>query len=211
MAGFKGDERRDLKDLLRTSRFTEIGALLDELHTAAALGNLHRYFGCYYDEESRFLGTDASENWKVGEFFEYAKPHFNGKAAWIYRPLCGKRKIVVYGDKQFATFDELLESESFLCTARGTGTLIKHEGCWFVAAYYLSFPIPNPLAAQTCKIIHNYEANEASDVAQRHAEELLRELELEVEGGLTAGGGGSTANGSSKTKGKGKKKQTGGR
>ena len=32
-----------------------------------AVGSLRRYFGCYYDDEFRFLGTDANENWKVGE------------------------------------------------------------------------------------------------------------------------------------------------
>ena len=205
MTDFRGHE--DINSLLRTSRFTEIEALLDELHASAALGNLRRYFGCYYDEQSRFLGTDASENWKIGEFFEYAKPHFNGTPAWIYRPLSGQRKIDVYDERQFATFDELLESESFLCTTRGTGTLIKHDGCWFVATYYLSFPIPNPLAAQTCRIIHEYEVNEASDEAEKHAEELLRELELQVDAKQLSGDSGGK--GTSKTKGKGKKKQGG--
>ena len=206
MSGFEGGEDI-LRGLLRSSRFSNIEALLNELHAAAAVGSLRRYFGCYYDDEFRFLGTDANENWKVGEFFEYAKPHFNGTPAWIYRPIDGQRKIDLYEDRQFATFDELLESESFLCTARGTGTLIKHEGFWYVVTYYLSFPIPNPLAAQTCKIIHKYEVDKASDMAEKHAEELLRELELQIDEGQKDGGG--TGKDAPKSKGKGKKKQGG--
>ena len=203
-------EGKSIQECLQTSRCTTAEDLLDEFSTAAALGNLQRYFGCYFDEESRFLGTDANENWKVGEFFEFAKPHFDGTPAWIYRPISGKRKISVYEDRHFATFDELLESESFLCTARGTGTLIKHEGCWFIGTYYLSFPIPNPLATQTCKIIHKYETREASSEAEKHAEELLRELELELEievdEGSSSRGTKKGTSGTSKSKGKGKSK-----
>ena len=101
----------------------------------------------------------------------------------------------------------MLESESFLCTARGTGTLIKHEGFWYVVTYYLSFPIPNPLAAQTCKIIRKCEVDKASDMAEKHAEELLRELELQIDEGQKDGDG--TGKGAPKSKGKGKKKQGG--
>ena len=132
---------------------------------------------------------------------------FNGTPAWIHRPIDGQRKIDLYEDRQFATFDESLESESFLCTARGAGTLIKREGFWHVVTRYLSFPTPNPLAAQTCKVVRKREVDKASDMAEKRAAELLRELELQIDEGLKDGDG--EGKGAPKSRGKGKKKQGG--
>ena len=53
----------------------------------------------------------------------------------------------------FATFDELLDSESFGATSRGTGTLIFGSNCWFIASYHLSFPIPDDIAKTVFIII----------------------------------------------------------
>ena len=69
-------------------------------------------------------------------------------------------------------FDELLNSQSFLCRTRGNGTLILDKNYWYIGQYYLSFPIPNPLAQGMCKQIADFEA-------QQNAQKLLNELKLD--------------------------------
>lgn len=140
------------------SKHRSVDELLDAFSRAASCGDLNAYFGCFYNENSRFLGTDINENWTCKEFLDFARPHFknNGTPAWIYLPLIGKRKID-YIDKSFACFDEHLSSESFKATSRGSGTCIQKDGHWFIVQYYLSFPIPNQLAKGFCDSIARWE------------------------------------------------------
>jgi hypothetical protein len=176
-------------DLLATAECNTCEKLLDLFHSSAANANLVHYFGCFYDSKSRFLGTDASENWTAPEFIEYSKPHFDAGSAWTYTPIAGSRRIEVFRDSEglplFAAFDELLSSESFGVTSRGSGSLIfdKISSNWFITAYHLTFPVPNDLAGEICKKISIYEKkqsyeskNKAADAA---AAELLAELEVE--------------------------------
>jgi len=180
-------------DIVRKSRHSSINELLDSFNRAAAVGDLNAYFGCFYNASSRFLGTDSSENWTAPDFFEFAKPYFDGaNPAWEYIPISGSRRYEIFSATAgssgepaplFATFDELLESKSFPSTCRGSGTLCFEGGYWFVCAYHLTFPIPNDIAKDMTKTIGKYEKEskiraEATE-ADRHAAELLEELELE--------------------------------
>jgi len=137
-----------------------VEGLLDAFATAAAIGDLRGYFGCFQDgDTSRFLGTDVNENWTATEFLEFARPHFknDGTPAWIYVPLAGKRKVDYIGDT-FACFDEHLSSESFKATSRGSGSCVRNpSGHWHLVQYYLSFPIPNDLAKGFCESIARWE------------------------------------------------------
>jgi hypothetical protein len=80
-------------------------------------------------------------------------------------------------------FDELLGSESFKATSRGSGTLVLDHGYWYIHQYHLTFPIPNPLAKGMCISIAKYEETEKEGTpvsrADAAAAELLAELDLE--------------------------------
>ena len=138
--------------------------LLDYFHEAARISDSAAYFACFNSPESRFLGTDAKENWTVREFYDFAAPYFDkakseGKAAWEYTPIKGSRKVDVLGN--IAYFDELMTSVSFKATTRGNGVALRdNEGAWTILQYHLSFPIPNPLAHSFCSVIAEWETNQ---------------------------------------------------
>ena len=189
--------------------------------SAAAQANLNEYFGCF-TQNSRFLGTDASENWTVDEFYSFSKPHFDNGKAWTFIPKPGSRKITIqtgHDDQPiFASFDELLDSVSFKATSRGSGTCIYRPSnkSWLVLQYHLSFPIPNDLAKKMCLEIADFEKIEDSntksaDLAAKNESELLAMLEREKGGGSrhgngtgTGGGGGGGGGGKKKGGRKGK-------
>jgi SnoaL-like domain len=175
--------------LLRTGTATTVAMLLDTFHRAAANADLNTYMGCFYSQEARFLGTDAQEDWLITEFYVYSKPHFDAGKAWTYTPRASSRKIteLVCGGSvpRIAAFDELLDSESFVCTTRGTGTAIFDGSHWFLLSYHLSFPTPNDIAEDICKRIVVFEKKTATIAAAAKADAaaaaLLAELELEEE------------------------------
>lgn len=177
----------DFTTIIASSRHCTVEELLDAFSHAAATGNLREYFGCFYDERSRFLGTDASENWTAYEFFQYALPHFRGDGtpAWKYDPIPGTRKVDIFPSTEvpsFAIFDELLSSK-FGATSRGSGTACHSSGHWFICSYHLSFPVPNDIAKDITKSIHKFEQvmsmRSAAEASDRHAEELLAQLQTE--------------------------------
>jgi len=114
-----------------------IGALLDDWHQAASVGDAPRYFA-YFAPDAVFIGTDASERWTVGEFEAYAAPHFEDGHGWTMR--AERREIVV--KEGYAYFDEDLVSEG-LGPVRGSGVLRRTPEGWAIAHYVLSFTIPN--------------------------------------------------------------------
>ena len=145
--------------VIATSKHQTVDSLLDSWHKAAANSDLREFFGCFHNPNSRFLGTDASENWTAQEAYTVFKPHFEkSNSAWVYEPIRGTRRfdIIQIGNVAIAMFDELLISQSFKCRTRGNGTLILDKGFWYIGQYYLSFPIPNPLAKDMCNKIGNY-------------------------------------------------------
>ena len=130
------------------------------------------------------------------------KPHFESSpCAWKYTPVPGSRVVDIVpipsspdSDgviQALCHFDEALKSESFLCTSRGNGVLVRRGPTnWFILQYYLSFPIPNPLAKRMCREIAEHESAVAADA-------LLA--------GLDEGGGGGGKSAAKKGKGGGKK------
>jgi hypothetical protein len=196
--------------LLRTGTATTVAMLLDTFHRAAANADLNTYMGCFFSPESRFLGTDSLENWLITEFYGYSKPHFDAGKAWTYTPRAASRKIteLVCGGSvpRIAAFDELLDSESFVCTTRGTGTAIFDGSHWFLLSYHLSFPTPNDIAEDICKRIVVFEKKTATYAAAAKADAaaaaLLAELELEEESGSSKTIGKQSSNSSKKKKGR---------
>ncbi len=167
--------QRTFDKIVGTGRFESVENLLDKFHSAASVANLDEYFGCF-DNNGRFLGTDASENWTAQEFYTFSKPHFDAGSGWTFKPLKGTRKLTYYPSESnplFCVFDELLDSESFLATSRGSGTLLFNSatGHWLIAQYHLSFPIPNDLAKDMTKSISIFEnvkkVKQADDAADR--------------------------------------------
>ncbi|ASJ97439.1 nuclear transport factor 2 family protein [Shewanella marisflavi] len=109
---------------------------LDNLHRYAASADWDRYFDLY-TEDAHFIGTDASENWTMTQFAEYARP----TKGWRYSLI--SRSLQQHGD--VIVFDEHLSSNSY-GNCRGTGTLVLTDTGWKVLQYHLSFPIPNAMA-----------------------------------------------------------------
>ena len=130
-------------------RTQAVAAVLDDWHQAASVADEARYFG-HFAPNGVFMGTDASERWTVGEFREWAKPHFQKKAAWSFRPR--DRHIEVSDDGQTAWFDEMLDTPN-MGVCRGSGVLVRSGGAWKIAQYNLSIAIPNALAGEIVKRI----------------------------------------------------------
>ena len=192
-----------------TGRHGSVTSLLDAFHSAAAQADLATYFGCFA-LEGRFLGTDASENWSAHEFFDFCRPHFASGQGWTYKPLPNSRKFSYFpssdagnqDNSAFCTFDELLVNDSF-GTCRGSGSCVYDAvcKCWFIAAFHLSFPVPNDIAHEITKQIKLSDVGQKQMQADAAAAELLAELELEEASDV----GKSGSNGGTKKKKKGKK------
>jgi len=116
----------------------KIHNVLDAWHKAAAKADFDTYFG-KMTPKGVFLGTDATENWQNEEFKAYAKPHFDKGRAWSFTAV--ERNIYLNKRKDFAWFDELLDTQMKLC--RGSGVLQKVDGTWKIAHYVLSIAVPN--------------------------------------------------------------------
>jgi hypothetical protein len=119
----------------------QIGAVLDDWHLAAAVADEARYFG-HFAPSGVFMGTDATERWTVTEFRVWAKPQFQRKSAWSFKPR--DRHIDFSNDRKTAWFDEMLDTPN-LGVCRGSGVLVSLDGKWKIAQYNLSVAIPNAL------------------------------------------------------------------
>jgi hypothetical protein len=120
----------------------QVAAVLDDWHHAAAVADEARYFG-HFAANGVFMGTDATERWTVSEFRDWAKPHFQSKKAWNFKPR--NRQIAFSSDGNTAWFDEMLETPN-LGVCRGSGVLVRQSGEWKIAQYNLSIAVPNSIA-----------------------------------------------------------------
>ena len=119
-----------------------VSAVLNDWHGAAAAADEPRYFN-HFAANGVFMGTDATERWTVAEFRKWAKPYFDRKNAWKFKPR--DRRVDFSGDGSVAWFDELLDTPNLgLC--RGSGVLVLEGKEWKIAQYNLSIPIPNAMA-----------------------------------------------------------------
>lgn len=124
-----------------------INQLLDNWHQAAATANFDRYFAAM-DEQSIFIGTDATENWNKKAFQEFSKPYFDRGKAWNFTAL--ERHIYLAEDGKSAWFDELLNTQMKLC--RGSGIVVLTSQGWKIKHYVLSMTIPNDATDAVVKI-----------------------------------------------------------
>ena len=127
----------------------QVGAVLDDWHHAAAVADEPRYFG-HFAANGVFMGTDATERWTVSEFRKWAKPHFQSKKAWNFKPR--NRQIAFSADGNTAWFDEMLDTPN-LGVCRGSGVLVRQSGDWKIAQYNLSIAVPNSIADALVKQI----------------------------------------------------------
>jgi hypothetical protein len=126
-----------------------VDAVLDDWHRAAAAADEARYFS-HFAANGVFMGTDATERWTAAEFRQWAKPHFDRKAAWNFTPR--DRHVSFSPDGSTAWFDEMLDTPN-LGVCRGSGVLVRQSGEWKIAQYNLSVPIPNSIASAVVKQI----------------------------------------------------------
>ncbi len=145
--------------LLVLGLFTAIGAMaqdvekerintvLDDWHLAAANADFEGYFG-KMTKDAVFIGTDATENWQNEEFKEFSKPYFDAGKAWSFTSV--QRNIYINKTKDFAWFDELLDTQMKIC--RGSGVLKKENGQWKIAHYVLSIAVPNENVGELIQI-----------------------------------------------------------
>lgn len=119
-----------------------VNAVLDDWHLAASEADFDRYFRYFADDESIFMGTDATERWTVTEFKAFAKPYFERGRAWDFTPV--SRNVMFSENGKVAWFDEKLDTPN-LGPSRGTGVLVLTTDGWRIAHYNLTVPIPNAI------------------------------------------------------------------
>jgi hypothetical protein len=125
----------------------EINLTLDNWHLAASEANYKSYFEALTDD-SRFIGTDATECWNKKAFQNFAKPFFDRGKAWSFNSI--QRHVYLYDNQKLAWFDELLTTQMKIC--RGSGVLELIDGHWKIKHYVLSMTIPNENTDEVTKI-----------------------------------------------------------
>ncbi len=137
---------------------TQVEAVLDRFHAAAARADGASYFDCLA-ESAVFIGTDASERWDRAAFFAYAAPHFQAGRGWNFEPV--ERHVTIAPGGQMAWFDERLTNAKYGPT-RGSGVLVREGGSWKIAHYVLSLAIPNAVALDVARLVRDLPAEPSS-------------------------------------------------
>lgn len=122
----------------QTTSKQQIAAMLDSFNVAAANASFDTYFN-FFTADATFNGTDATENWDKAAFQSWAKPYFDKKQTWNFKPL--QRKIYFGQHADIAWFEELLQTQMKIC--RGSGVVVKQNNQWKVQQYVLSTTVPN--------------------------------------------------------------------
>ena len=135
-----------------------IDSRLDEWHQAAAEANFETYFDLM-SKDGIFLGTDATENWQNEEFRDFSKPYFDQGKAWNFTAI--ERNIYIGESKQYAWFDEILDTQMGLC--RGSGVMERKGSQWKVKHYVLSILIPNDNMEEVTKIKKEFDTGFLDD------------------------------------------------
>ncbi|MDC6366184.1 MULTISPECIES: nuclear transport factor 2 family protein [Flavobacteriaceae] len=131
----------------QSSEKDSINFLLDSWHRAAADADFDAYFD-KMTSKGVFIGTDATENWQNDAFRSFSKPYFDKGKAWSF--IAVERNVYLNETKDFAWFDELLDTQMKIC--RGSGVLRKVNGKWKIAHYVLSIAVPNDNVGQLIEI-----------------------------------------------------------
>lgn len=129
---------------------SEVGAMLDAWHAAAAATDENAYFSLFADDASIFMGTDATERWTAPEFRAWAKPYFDRGRAWAFK--VAERHTYLSPDESIAWFDEVLDTPN-MGPCRGSGVAVKRDGAWKVAHYNLTVPVPNAILDKVVEMV----------------------------------------------------------
>lgn len=123
-----------------------VSQTLDDWHDAAARADFKAYFGLM-DQESVFIGTEATEIWDKTAFENYSKPHFDRGKAWSFSTI--QRNIYVDPTGEFVWFDELLKTSMGICRGSGVVVFKPQLNQWKIKHYVLSIDIPNEKISET--------------------------------------------------------------
>ena len=90
------------------------------------------------------------ERWTREEFRTWAKPQFDNKRGWNFKP--SKRFVSFNADKTIAWFDE--ELATWMGPCRGSGVLSKINGMWKIKQYNLTILVPNEKVQDYLKVLN---------------------------------------------------------
>jgi len=134
----------------------QINIFMDQWHKDAANAD-----PVYFDKMAPngiYIGTDKTEIWTRDQFQAWAKPFFDRKKAWAFTTI--KRNVYFSQDKNYAWFDEQLNTQMGICQASG---VIRRTATGFeIEHYQLSLAVPNPLMDQFTKAVREFEAKPAA-------------------------------------------------
>lgn len=130
-----------LQSMPSASAEAQVAAVLDRLNVASAAADGPAYFALFASD-ARFIGTDASEHWSLGEFRAFAEPYFAQGKGWSYPATERTITIAPIDCRCVAWFEEKLTNASYGET-RGSGVLRLVDGEWKIEQYVLSFAVPN--------------------------------------------------------------------
>jgi hypothetical protein len=129
----------------------EIDLFIDRWHLAATNADQQSFFDAM-DDESIYIGTDATERWTKNEFLTFAKPHFDKGKAWDFKPY--DRDVHISADGKYVWFSELLTTWMGVC--RGSGVLSKTPKGWKIKQYHLSVTVPNDTIKDFISLVENF-------------------------------------------------------
>ncbi|WP_372365006.1 nuclear transport factor 2 family protein [Candidatus Uabimicrobium sp. HlEnr_7] len=126
----------------------DLHTFVDAWHHAAAVADEKKFFGSM-DENSIYIGTDATERWTKPVFQKWCKFAFARKSAWTFIPL--ERELYIAKDKKYAWFDETLNTWMGIC--RGSGVVEYSDNTWKIKHYHLAVTIPNELITEFTDLV----------------------------------------------------------
>lgn len=132
----------------QTESIQQINQLIDNWHLAATKADANAFFG-FMNDNSIYIGTDATERWTKTEFVSFAKPYFDKGKAWDFKPY--DRDLHVTNEGNYAWFSELLTT--WMGTCRGSGVLIKTVNGWKLEQYHLSVTVPNEIIREFIDLV----------------------------------------------------------
>ena len=124
-----------------------VNSFINDWHAQASEADI-----AYFDKIANhgiYIGTDATELWTKDEFYLWGKKYFDHGKAWSFTTI--ERNVYFSDDRQYAWFDELLNTAMGVC--RASGVLKKKGNSWEIEHYHLSIAIPNEDLNEVKKII----------------------------------------------------------
>ncbi len=119
-----------------------LNKFIAQWHNDASIGNT-----AYFDKIAKngiYIGTDATELWTKNKFYNFAKKFFEDDKAWDFKTK--DRNIYLSEEKQYAWFDELLDT--WMGDCRASGVLHKTNAEWEIEHYHLSVTVPNDIVKE---------------------------------------------------------------